>query len=578
MAGSRAPRRRRTASACRPRSLPGVPEQWWRRAVVYQIYPRSFADAGGDGVGDLPGIRARLRHLADLGVDAVWISPWYPSPMKDAGYDVSDYRSIEPVFGTLADAEALIADAHDLGLRVLLDIVPNHTSDQHPWFRAALAAGPGSPERGRYLFRDGRGPAGGEPPNDWISQFGGPAWTRVTEEDGRPGQWYLHLYTPEQPDLDWQHPEVREEFEDILRFWFDRGVDGFRIDVAHGLAKADGLPDRGDAPWPLPPGDRGRAESEADLHPHWDRAAVHDIYRSWRAVADSYADRRVFVAEAWVSRPDRLARYVRPDELHTAFNFDFLNTPWRAGLLRSTIDRTIGALGAVGAPATWVLANHDVVREVSRLARPQPESVGRVWLEDLLPLPADPCLGQRRARAAALLLLALPGGAYIYQGQELGLPEVEDLPDDARRDPVWEQTGRARRGRDGCRVPIPWSGERPPYGFSPAGATAPPWLPQPDGWEPHTVATQAADPDSMLALFRAALAIRRAHPALGDGSLRWLETPDGALAFARDPGFACTVNLSAAPLPRPAGEVLLSSGPLGADGAVPSDTAVWLAT
>lgn len=569
-------------------AVTAVADDWWRSAVVYQVYPRSFADSDGDGVGDIPGIRAHLDHLADLGVDAVWISPWYPSPMKDAGYDVSDFRGIEPAFGTLADADALVAEAHRLGLRVLLDIVPNHTSDKHPWFQAALAAGPGSVERARYWFRDGRGPGGEGPPNDWVSQFGGPAWTRVTETDGRPGQWYLHLYTPEQPDLNWDNPEVRAEMDDVLRFWFDRGIDGFRIDVAHGLAKAPGLPDRGDTPWPLPPDDEdpggaAGAAGDDDVHPHWDRAAVHEIYRSWRRSADSYPERRVFVAEAWVNRPHRLARYVRPDELHTAFNFDFLNTPWDARLLRATIDRTVVALGEVGAPATWVLENHDVVRAVSRFARPQPASAGRVWLEDLLGLPCDLAVGLRRARAAALLMLALPGGAYIYQGQELGLPEVEDLPPDSRQDPMWEQSGHAHLGRDGCRVPIPWSGDRPPYGFSPPGASAGPWLPQPADWAGRGVEAEMADPGSVLSLFRAALSLRRDHPALGDGTLTWLDSPEGTLAFSREPGFACWVNLSGGGVELASatpGEdrVLLASGPLGTDGTLPADTTVWIRT
>jgi len=295
---------------------------WWRSAVIYQVYIRSFADGDGDGLGDIAGIRSRLPYLADLGVGAIWINPWYPSPMADAGYDVSDYRAVEPRFGTLADAEALIAEAHEHGLRVLLDIVPNHTSDQHPWFRAALAAAPGSRERDRYVFRRGRGADGELPPNDWKSAFGGSAWARVTE----PGEWYLHLFAPEQPDVNWEHPDVRAEFEATLRFWFDRGVDGFRIDVAHSLIKEEGLPDVGDLEWRM-----ARVEVDGALvrpewvpHPHWDRDEVHDVYRQWRAVADSYEDPRVFVAEAWVDEPERLARYVRADELHTAFNFSYL--------------------------------------------------------------------------------------------------------------------------------------------------------------------------------------------------------------------------------------------------------------
>ena len=394
---------------------------WWRSAVIYQVYIRSFADGNGDGIGDIAGLRSRLRYLADLGVDAVWINPWYPSPMKDAGYDVSDFRSIEPVFGTLEDARQMIGEAHELGLRVLLDIVPNHLSDQHAWFQDALAAGPGSRERARFIFRDGVGSHGDQRPNDWRSAFGGPAWTRVTESDGGPGQWYLHLFTPEQPDVDWTNPEVHEEFDETMRFWFDMGVDGFRIDVAHGLAKAEGLPDIGSTVWPP-------VSAERVEHPHWDRDEVHEIYRTWRALADAYDDQRVFVAEAWVHNPERLAMYLRDDELHTAFNFDFLLSPWLAEPMRASIVASLDAHEGVGAPPTWVLSNHDTVREVSRYARPQGVRELR-HLDDLLDLPADFELGRRRARAAALLMLALPGGAYVYQGEELGLAEVEDLPD-----------------------------------------------------------------------------------------------------------------------------------------------------
>lgn len=539
---------------------------WWRSAVVYQVYPRSFADGNGDGIGDIAGLRSRLRYLAELGVDAIWINPWYPSPMKDAGYDVSDFRSIEPIFGTLAEAEAMIAEAHALGLKVVLDIVPNHTSDRHAWFQAALRSPPGSPERARYVFRAGRGPQGDAPPNDWMSEFGGPAWTRITEADGRPGPWYLHLFAPEQPDLNWDNPEVRAECESVLRFWFDRGVDGFRIDVAHGLVKAEGLPDIGQRRMP--------AHEDAD-HPHWDRPGVHEIYRSWRRLAESYDPPRIYVAEAWVSPPSRVVQYVRPDELHTTFNFDFLVAPWRADWLRRTIDQTIASHAEVGAPPTWVLSNHDVARPVSRLARPDLDFATR-WLSDLLPMRADFALGLRRARAAALLMLALPGGAYIYQGEELGLPEVEDLPDAVLQDPMFVQTGGRNRGRDGCRVPLPWSGSAPPFGFSPPGAGAAPWLPQPAGWAAITAEAQAGAPGSTLELFRAALRLRRADPALGDGPMAWLPAPEGALAFARGDRFACVVNVAAATRPLPEGtELLLASGPLDGRG-LPADTAAWL--
>jgi alpha-glucosidase len=552
------------------------PQPWWRSAVVYQVYIRSFADGNGDGVGDIAGLRSRLPYLAELGVDALWINPWYRSPMRDGGYDVADFRAIDPSFGTLPEAGAMIREAHELGLRVLLDLVPNHVSDQHAWFRDALAARPGSSERARFIFRDGRGPTGGEPPNDWKSNFGGSAWTRVEqpedgdEPSGRPGQWYLHLFAPEQPDLDWTNPEVRDEFEAAMRFWFERGVDGFRIDVAHGLAKAEGLPDLASAA-------RRPRTGERVEHPHWDRDEVHEIYRTWRALADEYDDPRVFVAEAWVHDPERLARYVRADELHTAFNFDFLLAPWKAEPMRRSIEATLRSHSAVAAAPTWVLSNHDTVREVSRYARHQGIRPLRK-LDDVRRLPADYALGLRRARAAALLMLALPGGAYVYQGEELGLPEVEDLPDDALRDPGWELSGHAERGRDGCRVPIPWSGTAPPFGFSPDGASGSPWLPQPPAWRELTVEAQTGGDGSTLELYRRALALRREHPALGDGELRWLAAPSGALAFAREPGFRCIVNFSADEpvLVAPDAVPLIASGALSDGQRVPRDTTVWL--
>jgi alpha-glucosidase len=540
---------------------PGQPADvpWWRSAVIYQIYPRSFADSDGDGIGDLPGIRSRLRYLRDLGVDAVWLSPFYPSPMADAGYDVSDHRDIEPIFGTLADADALLAEAHALGLKVIVDLVPNHTSDEHEWFRAALAAGPGSRERRRYLFRDGRGEHGEIPPNDWVSNFGGPAWTRVTGPDGTEGQWYLHLFDPKQPDLDWTNPEVVAEFAAILRFWLDRGVDGFRIDVAHGLAKDPEMPDL-----------QGRWETGGPAvvgHPHWDRDEVHEVYRGWRRIADSYpGDDRIFVGEVWVQTPERLARYLRPDELHTAFNFTYLLAPWDAKALRAAIDESIDALSAVGAPATWVLSNHDVVRHVTRYGGGGDRSGHDA-----------PDRGLRRARAAALLTLSLPGGAYVYQGEELGLAEVVDLPPDVRQDPAFARTNGEEGLRDGCRVPIPWSGEAPPFGFGPGDGQ--PWLPQPAEWAESTVEKQLADPSSMLSLYRAALALRRDRTELGDGTMAWIDTGGDVLAFRRDPGFVCVVNVGDAPAAPPdavrGGALLLSSDPLEPDGTLPGATAAW---
>jgi len=542
---------------------------WWRDAVIYQVYIRSFADADGDGIGDIAGIRGKLPYLADLGVDALWINPWYVSPQADAGYDVADYRAIEPAYGSVADAEKLIVDAHEHGLRLIPDIVPNHTSDQHAWFRAALAAEPGSRERDRYVFRDGRGPDGAEPPNNWRSHFGGPAWTRIDEGPGQPAQWYLHLFDPRQPDLNWAHPDVAAEFEAVLRFWFDRGVDGFRIDVAHGLVKDPDLPDLTDASDQLgrtyPPGG----------HPYVDRDGVLDIYASWRRVADEYPGDRMFVAEAWTPAPERLARYVGPGLLHTAFNFDYLLAPWDPAALRETIDVTTGHLREVGASATWVLSNHDVVRHPSRYGRPPRvrEDTVTYALDD----PPDLALGTRRARAALLLEAALPGGMYVYQGEELGLPEVEDIPDEARQDPTWQRSGYTVRGRDGARVPLPWSDDGTSTGFSPAGAAAP-WLPQPEGWARYAAARQQGDPGSVLELYRTVLHLRREHPALGEGDLAWVSAPgDEVLHLRREPGFACVANLSGAPVELPAhDEVLLTSAPLEEDGRLGSDAAAWL--
>ncbi|MDH6109610.1 alpha-glucosidase [Kitasatospora sp. MAP12-15] len=545
---------------------------WWRDAVCYQVYLRSFADGDGDGVGDLAGLHQRLYHLVDLGVDALWVNPWFPSPMVDGGYDVADYRAIDPVFGTLTDARELIEEIHALGLRILIDIVPNHTSSHHPWFREALAGGPDCVERDRYIFRPGSGPGGDTPPNNWRSVFGGSAWTRIVEPDGGAGPWYLHLFAPEQPDLNWDSRLVRREFESILRFWFDLGVDGIRIDVAHAMVKAPGLPDLGPLDMELV------ASAAHPDHPHWDREGVHEIFRGWRAVADSYPEPRVFVAEACARASERLARYVRADELHTAFNFDYLTAPWRAAHLRLAIDSSLTAMGAVGAPATWALSNHDVVRHLTRFGRPQPDGPVHTLANHSPPGPVDLALGTRRARAAALLMLALPGSVYLYQGEELGLWEVEDLPDETLQDPTWERSGRTDRGRDGSRLPMPWSGDAPPFGFSPEGAGALPWLPQPPHWKHLTAQSQRGDERSMLELYRRALHIRRIHPALGDGALVWDRTavPD-LLSFTRPSGFQCIVNFGPQAV-RLADhrEVLLSSVRLQ-DGLLPGDAAVWLA-
>jgi len=557
--------------------VPGVPPpggagaviadvEWWRTAVVYQVYIRSFADGDGDGIGDVAGLRARLPHLSALGVDAIWINPWYASPQADAGYDVSDYRTLDPAYGTLDEGEALIAQCHAAGIRVLLDIVPNHTSDEHAWFVAALAGDPAA--RARYHFRPGRGPGGDEPPNNWQSTFGGPAWTRTTTAAGTPGEWYLHLFAPKQPDLDWDNPEVRDEFADILRFWFDRGVDGFRIDVAHGLVKDPALPDAAHPELRL---------RHSEPHPAWDQDGVHAVYRAWRTVADSYDPPRVFVAEAWVASPERLARYLGADRLHTAFHFDFLRAPWDARWQRDVIDRSMASAAQVGSPSTWVLANHDMTRQVTRYARSQPDFLAEgQWERDRWPgATPDLAVGTRRARAAILLTLALPGVAYLYQGEELGLEEVEDIPAERRRDPTFVQSAGTDLGRDGCRVPLPWSGQTPPFGFSPPGSAEAPWLPQPPSWRPLTVQSQQDDPASTLTLYREALRLR-AVEWVGAPDLEWEDSPPGAVAFRRG-RLGCWVNSGRHPVALPRGaRVLLASSPLDPATGLPPDTAVWL--
>ncbi|WP_060178228.1 glycoside hydrolase family 13 protein [Streptomyces sp. IMTB 1903] len=530
----------------------GTTPGWWRDAVIYQVYPRSFADSNGDGMGDLEGIRSRLPYLKELGVDAVWLSPFYASPQADAGYDVADYRAIDPMFGTLHDADAVIREAHDLGLRIIVDLVPNHCSDQHEWFKQALREGPGSRLRERFHFRPGKGENGELPPNDWESIFGGPAWTRVAD-----GEWYLHLFAPEQPDFNWEHPAVQDEFRSILRFWLDLGADGFRVDVAHGLVKAPGLPDLG-----------ARDQLKLlgnDVMPFFDQDGVHEIYRSWRLILDEYEGDRVLVAEAWTPTVERTARYVRPDEMHQAFNFQYLTSDWEATALREVIDGSLAAMRPVGAPTTWVLSNHDVTRHATRFANP-------AGLGTQLREPGDRDLGLRRARAASLLMLALPGSAYVYQGEELGLPDVTDLPDEVRQDPSFFRAAGQDGFRDGCRVPIPWSGTEAPYGFGTGGS----WLPQPDSWAELSVEAQTGDPSSTLELYRTALRLRREHPDLGAGeSVDWQEAPEGVLVLRRG-NFLCTANTTGTAVRLPiTGEVLLSSGDTVEDGVLPADTTVW---
>ena len=518
------------------------PEPWWSSAVFYQVYPRSFADSNGDGVGDLDGLTARLEYLQQLGVDAIWLNPVTVSPMADHGYDVADPRDVDPLFGGMAAIERLIPAAHQRGIKITMDVVPNHTSSAHAWFQAALSAGPGTEARERYLFRDGRGPDGSLPPNNWTSVFGGPAWTRVVDADGNPGQWYLHLFDAEQPDLNWENPEVFDDFEKTLRFWLERGVDGFRIDVAHGMAKPPDLPDAKD---------KVKVLSHSDDDPRFNHPSVHEIHRGIRKIIDDYPD-AVTIGEVWVMDNLLWAEYLRPDELHLGFNFRLTKIDFDAGQIHDAIQNSLDATALENATPTWTLSNHDVGREVTRYG--------------------DGEVGLRRARAMAMVMLALPGAVFVYNGEELGLPDV-DLPDEALQDPTWERSGHTERGRDKCRVPIPWSGDAPPFGFSTNADT---WLPMPADWEALTVEKQRANPDSTLSFYWRALELRRERTEFDGGEFEWLAATPELLIFERNGGaLVCALNFDRRPMVLPPGEVILASAPL-VDGKLPPDAAAWL--
>lgn len=534
---------------------------WWRQAVVYQIYPRSFADADGDGLGDLAGVTSRIGYLTELGVDAVWLSPFYPSALADGGYDVDDYRAVDPRLGDLGDFDAMTDALHSADIKLIIDIVPNHTSNRHAWFIEALNSKKGSPSRDRYIFRDGLGPDGSHPPSDWQSTFGGPAWEPVGD-----GQWYLHMFAREQPDLNWDNADVRADFLTTLRFWSDRGVDGFRVDVAHGLAKK--LPD------PLPSQEELSAMPADGTHPLWDRDDVHEIYAQWRRVFDEYDPPRAAVAEAWVDT-DRRPRYASPEGLGQAFNFDLLTADFDAPQFRTIISRNLELSSMADSSSTWVLSNHDVVRHATRYGLPPtdggPSAAHQVdWLLSAGTEPAlDADLGLRRARAATLLILALPGSTYLYQGEELGLHEVADLPPQARQDPTFFRTAGGEIGRDGCRVPLPWTTTGPSYGFGPDAAH----LPQPDWFARYAVDAQNHDPHSTLSMYRRALRIRNQRET-GD-ELTWIDTSRAdVLAFRRPGGWICITNFGTEPVSLPDGEVLITSSPHSTD--LPGATTAWL--
>lgn len=543
----------------------GEDQQWWRSAVIYQIYPRSFADANGDGIGDLPGITSKLDSLSELGIDAIWLSPFMSSPQKDAGYDVSNYRDVDPIFGTLNDFDELLKQAHQRGIKLLVDLVPNHSSDQHEWFQQALAAPAGSPERAMYIFRDGKGENGDEAPNNWQSVFGGPAWTRTTNPDGTPGQWYLHLFDSSQPDFDWENPRVHQEFQDILRFWLDRGVDGFRVDVAHGLVKAPGLPDFQSDP------DFDSMGGNDDAAPFWGQEGVHKIHEEWHQLLAEYDGDRALCAEAWMPTVAKTARFVAPGRMHQTFNFGFLLSPWNADSLRQVITESLYEYQAVGAPSTWVLSNHDVIRHASRLALTErsPQGSGIGPRSSAQPIPE---LGLKRARAASALMLALPGSAYIYQGEELGLPEVVELPDDSRQDPTWFRTDGEQYGRDGCRVPLPWEAEAPASGFNTTGKS---WLPQPEDWADYARGKQRNQEGSTLELYKELIKLREEHQ-LGTGELIWRSIEgDNVLRFENN-GVLVVSNISDSEVPLPEGEVLARSGQSLPSVTLEPDETAWI--
>lgn len=540
--------------------------EWWKNAAIYQIYPRSFADSNGDGTGDLEGVRSRLPYLKSLGIDAIWYTPWYVSPLADGGYDVADYRAIDPMFGDIEAAERLIQEASDLGIRTIIDVVPNHISNEHEWFKAALAAEPGSPERERFWFKPGKGLDGAEKPTDWVSEFRGDPWTRTKNSDGTDGEWYLHLFTPEQPDLNWSNPEVIQEHLDVLKFWFDRGASGIRIDSAALPVKDETFPD-------MP------AEGSDQAHPFLARPELHDIYRGWRALADSYEDPRILVGEVWLPDLDEFAKFLRKDEMHTAFNFDFMSRPWNAEQMRTSIQGTLDAHLPIGAPATWVLSNHDITRPVTRYGR---ENSGFAFAEKAFNIPTDIAQGTRRARAAAMIVAALPGVLYVYQGDELGLPEYDELPPSAIQDPMYFRYEKVAPGRDGCRVPLPWTiDDSNNFGFSTGDDGQTSWLPQPAGWRDYSVEKQESDKDSMLNLYRQLLASRKSNSDLAAGEFGWLETElaesSEILAFRRGEKFASITNFSATPIELAAGmAVILSSSAQEAPNVVTPETTVWV--
>lgn len=542
---------------------------WWRDAVVYQIYPRSFADSDGDGVGDLAGITAHVDHLRRLGVDAVWMSPFYPSPGADGGYDVSDYMDIDPAYGTMEDFDTLLSTLHAADIRLIVDVVPNHCSTAHPLFRRALAAGRGSAERDLFHFRDGTGRDGAEPPNNWQSHFGGPAWTRIDD-----GQWYLHLFDTTQPDFNWDNPAVHEYLQSVLRFWLDKGVDGFRVDVAHLLKKDPDLPD-----WGGPANGAQHPDFPTEDSPMFGRPEVHSVFRDWRVILDGYSQstgqERMMCGEVCVEPLEWQAEWTRPSQMQMVFNFSLLTIPFTATAWKQAIRRSLSAYGTYAAPTTWVLSNHDVVRHATRLGYRDgyPKPGDGIGPDDPQP---DAAEGVERALAATALLLALPGSMYLYQGEELGLPDHTALAPEDRQDPTFHRTDGARIGRDGCRVPLPWDDTQPGMGFGPSTET---WLPQPQGYAALSVRRQAGDPTSPLARYQDMLSLRRRH-RLGSGQWQMLEAEAELLAFDND-GIRVIMNpgdgaVDASTLVQSRSLAFESRGGSLVDGVLAPRSTVWL--
>ncbi len=539
-------------------------KNWWRQAVVYQIYPRSYADSNADGIGDLKGVTSRIDYLQSLNIDAIWLSPFYPSPLVDGGYDVSDYRNVDPKLGTLADFDEMLAALHNVGIRIFVDIVPNHCSHLHQWFQDALAAPPHSPERNRFIFRDGRGEDKAQPPTDWVSHFAPSAWTHESTFGGVHNQWFLHYFAPEQPDWNWDNPEIAEDFLKTLKFWADRGVDGFRIDVAHGLKKDLSEPFRM----------RNTLEHEIDRPTDGngilaDRNEVFDVYKQWRKLFNQYDPPKVAVAEANVL-PERIPLYASEETLGQCFDFRFIFTPFNAQAYKENVTEAIELAKINGSSCTWCLSNHDQIRHATKFGLDK--SVDRrLWmLSDGKSAELDRETGTKRALAATLFILALPGSTYLYQGEELGLHEVTDIPESMIQDPQYLKNLKFDKGRDGCRVPLPWEANADYFGFSTGGSH----LPQPSWFKNYAVDMQFGKHESSLSIYQEALRIRK--DLMCEESMTWHETGDPeVLHFSRPNGWNCLINFEGDDYLIPNGDIILSSTPI-VKGRLPAGSTLWI--